>query len=219
MADLAAYMIDFEPYRGGNNPKHKGDSQTFSYLKIYSPRKKTEILERINKWLKERVKGLKGKDKQIEVVITLAPGHEENSNPSGFMHDIVKTLLDDKDCSLIDGRQQLIRTKTVPKQSTTPGSRDESTHRGTIAIKGTPDNKGKVVIVLDDIWTSGSTLRVCREVMLTTNPKQVILLAIGKTVPSSVSSSTAVSSGTPEKSSVSSSAEATAPKKRSSTSN
>ena len=43
--------------------------------------------------------------------------------------------------------------------------------------------KDKVVIVLDDVWTSGCTLRVCEEKVWTIGPKDVRLLAIGKTVP------------------------------------
>ena len=70
-----------------------------------------------------------------------------------------------ENCSVIDGRQQLIRIKDVPKQSQTPGLCNEDTHRGTIDLKGSPDNTGKTVIILDDVWTSGSTLRVCKEVI------------------------------------------------------
>ena len=44
-------------------------------------------------------------------------------------------------------------------------------------------NEGKVVIILDDVWTSGCTLRVCEEKVWTTGPEDVHLLAIGKTVP------------------------------------
>ena len=116
------------------------------------------------------------------MVITIAPGHEANPNPTGFMHDIVGELL--VACpAVVDGRQQLIRTRNVDKQSQTPGPRSEVTHRGTIELPSLPDNTGKTVIILDDVWTSGSTLHVCKEVIEGTNPSQVKLFAIGKTVP------------------------------------
>lgn len=185
-SELYASMFNFEPYKDGNNPKHFNgcDSQTLNYLKgnrLYDERRKNAFYDRIYAWLKSIVESLIG-----PVVIAIAPGHEANPNPTGFMHEIVGELLENlagesnKKYSLFDGRCQLIRTKTVPKQSKTPGLRSEETHRGTIAT--TADNTGKVVLILDDVWTSGSTLGVCEEVMLTTNPKDIKLLAIGKTV-------------------------------------
>ena len=182
MATLDAYMFDYEPYRGGSNPKHTGDSKNLNYLKIGffddKPYIKKTFCDRILSWLKEAVKSL-GSD---PVVIAIAPGHEKNHNPTGFMHDIVGELLVDED-DITDGRCQLIRTKTVPKQSQTPGARSEDIHRGTIEINGKVDNSDKVVVILDDIWTSGSTLTVCEEVMNATNPKKVKFFVIGKTVP------------------------------------
>ena len=187
------YMFDYEPYRGGSNPKHPGsDSQTLSYLKQgfltedYQQQRKRDFYKRIKSWLKKIVVSCKSDG---SVVITIAPGHKADPNPSGFMHDVVGEFLDkNESLNITDGRGQLIRTKKVPKQSQTPGYRGESTHRGTIAInpsfKDYEDlNEDKIVLILDDVWTSGSTLRVCKEVMLTTNPKEVKLLAIGKTVP------------------------------------
>ncbi len=138
---------------------------------------------RVKTWIKGVVQGLQG-----PVVIVIAPGHEANPNPSGFMHEVVGEFLAGNPGLVIDGRMQLIRTKTVPKQSQSSGSRNEDTHRGTIAVNSLPSttaqdlNKDRIVIILDDVWTSGSTLRVCKEVILTTNPKDVKLLAIGKTV-------------------------------------
>lgn len=179
--ELDAFMFAYEPYREGKNPKHNGsDSQTLNYWKsgkIYNRERKTEFCERICTWLKNEVESLNG-----PVVIAIAPGHDANPNPTGFMHEIVGSLLANLS-SVFDGRCQLIRTKTVPKQSITPGVRYAETHRGTIGLGGPTNNTGKVVVILDDIWTSGNTLRVCEEVMSTTNPVGIKLFAIGKTVP------------------------------------
>ena len=184
MAEPDSYMIPFEPYRGGSNPNHtfENGSKTLNYLKMgFTILEECEKLfyENFCKWLTASVVAL-----NEPVVIAVAPGHAANSNPTGFMHDFIAGLIQTSECSgrIIDGRQQLIRIKDVPKQSQSPGIRIEETHRGTIEIKGSPDNTGKVVIILDDVWTSGCTLRVCKEVMLTTNPKDIKLFAIGKTV-------------------------------------
>lgn len=119
------------------------------------------------------------------VVVAVAPGHKKDRNPSGFMHDNAKRLLRKLE-NLEDGTQQLIRTETVEKQATSGRARSKATHRGTIEIKGNPDNKEKVVVILDDIWTSGNTLGVCKEVMETTKPKKIKLFVLGKTVPKDI---------------------------------
>ena len=179
MAAPDAYMIDYHPYRGGENPMHtyENGSKTLSFLKqgFLSGEMKEEFCKQIYDWLKKEINAY---PKEF-IIIAVAPGHAECGDPSGFMHSIVGELESE---GVIHSMQKLIRTKTVPKQSQTPGHRDESTHQGTIAFKGeVPDNKGKVVIILDDVWTSGSTLRVCKKVMDESNPKEVKLFAIGKT--------------------------------------
>ncbi len=175
------YMFDYEPFRDGNNPNHTGDSQTLVYMKggtVYDQARKEDFIKRVVAWLKAQCIG-------NNVVMAIAPGHEATKDPSGFMHEIVGIVIANNP-TITDGRQLLVRNETVLKQSRTSGVRDESTHRGTISINPrftVQDlNKDKTVIILDDVWTSGSTLRVCKEVMLTTNPEQVKLYVIGKTV-------------------------------------
>lgn len=183
MASPDAYMMNYEPYRGGSNPNHTVEncSKTLSYLKMnyLDDKVKRDFCETIFQWLKMEVLVLA---QTGPVVIAIAPGHEANLNPTGFMYEIVGRLLADTDCSASVTGCQLLRTVTVLKQSKTPGLRTEATHRETIEVTGPPNNAGKVVVILDDVWTSGSTLRVCKEVMLTTLPKEVKLFAIGKTV-------------------------------------
>ena len=182
MGEPDSYMIDFEPYRGGN-PRHtyENGSKTLSYLKMgyLDDDKREEFCEKIYRWLKGQVTSI-----HKRVVIAIAPGHEKCDDPTGFMYDLAERLAGDPDFvwPVTDGSQQLIRTRTIPKQSQSKGSRSMDVHRGTIELNGNPDNSGKVVVILDDIWTSGCTLRVCEEVMLTTKPDDVRLFVIGKTV-------------------------------------
>ena len=180
LVGLDEYMFDFEPYRDGKNPKHtKGcDSQTLNYVKRgrVEERRKKKFLDRVQKWLEDEITKIEG-----TVVLTVAPGHEASQNPSGFVHDIVKDVV----AELRDvEKMTLIRTKTVPKQSTSSGVRYKATHEGTINVKDTVSNADhKTVVIVDDVWTSGSTLNVCRDVVMDkTTPKDVKLFAVGKTV-------------------------------------
>ena len=181
MSQLDAYGRNYEPYRAGRNPKHTQKDADLFYLAkggLFSKEKKTSMCKEINDWLIAQVKALK---EESPIVIAVAPGHEANPNPSGFMHDTAKILA--ASLNLEDGNQQLIRTKTIQKQATSDGVRSMETHDGTMDTKDKPNNEGKVVIILDDFWTSGNTLNSCKKVMATTNPKAVKLFVLGKTVP------------------------------------
>ena len=184
---LDCSMFDYEPYRGGENRKHKGDSQTLNYIKIgYNLKKerKEKFLDDVFDWLKSYCEEYRASD----LVIAIAPGHKATDDPSGFMHDIVGELLDEsKFSAIIDGREMLVRTKSIDKQSKSQGKRSAGVHKGTIGISSSfevEDVKGKTVLILDDVWTSGGTLSECRKVVMdNTKPEEVKLLAIGKTVP------------------------------------
>ena len=119
----------------------------------------------------------------------LVPGHEANPNPGGLVHKIVQELQDkckaERSPLPFQDKLILVRTVTVPKSSTFKGRRSPSTHRETIEVRShSPDCSGKVVVILDDVWTSGSTLHVCKEVIRKEYPKvkDVKLFAIGRTI-------------------------------------
>ena len=181
------YMMDFYPM-DHESGKNDYDSSTLRYMKedkVCSPSRQSDFETRVKKWLKQYIeKHLSDKT----VVLAIAPGHEAGDN-SSFMHNLVKELIsENRTLGIEDGRQLLVRYKTTKRQATSKGIRSESTHHESIRIKNSDEtdvshlNKDKVVIILDDVWTSGCTLRVCKEKVRTTGPKDVRLLAIGKTV-------------------------------------
>ena len=179
-------MMDYHPYSKVKNPKHSpgSDSQTLYYLKQYgNTNGKENFYDQVFTWLTRELKEVGS-----EVILALVPGHEANPNPGGLVHKIVKGLQDkckaEKSPLPFQDKLILVRTKTVPKSSTSEGPRSPSTHRETIKVRShSPDCSGKVVVILDDVWTSGSTLRVCQEVIRKAYPKvrDVKLFAIGRT--------------------------------------
>ena len=189
------YMIDFYPmdYESGDNDY---DSSTLRYMKmgqVYDQSRRSDFELRVKKWLKQYIKKhLSGE----AVVLAVAPGHEKYDN-SSFMYDLVREFMsDNRKLHIEDGCSLLVRYKTIEKQSQAGANRSESTHRRSIRINIDIDeedaeeeediiaqlNEDKVVIILDDVWTSGCTLRACEDKVWTTGPKDVRLLAIGKTV-------------------------------------
>ena len=167
--DLKAYMIDYYPWHGGKGVKDS-DSNTLRYLKgdrLYDKSKESQFIARTVKWLTDQIKDIK-----VDM-IAIAPGHSVGKH-HGFLQKIVAKMPQH-----MDGCHLLQRTVEVEK-ATEGGPRNQTLHEQTICV----DQKkvsGKVVI-LDDVWTTGSTLRACESVMLKAGAKAVYLYAIGKTV-------------------------------------
>ncbi|MCG8626821.1 MAG: phosphoribosyltransferase, partial [Proteobacteria bacterium] len=156
---------------------------------VYNQSRRLEFETRVKEQLKSYItSSLPGET----VVLAVAPGHEAY-NYSSFMYNLVgQFILENcQQLNLEDGRNLLERSKTIEKQATAGAYRNESTHRESISLNlhcpppppPRLPNEGKVVVILDDVWTSGCTLRVCEEKVRTTSPKDVRLVAIGKTVP------------------------------------
>ena len=181
--ELDDYMIDYHPYHGGENRGHSpgSDSQTLVFIKSgllqqKDPQRYRAFRIRIYKWLVEYVKNL---GDSSSIVVSIAPGHEKNSQPI-FLRDIVNDVLKQFKC-VKDGSHCLRRTNTVQK-STEGGIRTESTHRNSIKVDDSELVKDKTVIIIDDVWTSGSTLRACASLVEDAGASDTKMIAVGKTV-------------------------------------
>ena len=173
--DLSFHYMDYHPYKKGKNPNHYpgSDSQTLAYLKDsdgWSTPAKRDLLKRIGDWLKEVLDNL-------DFVVAIVPGHSPQSPPN-FLHPIIGNFIRG---NVKDGRDLLIRTREVPKAAH-GGPRSQSLHEETIQVTDPSRVKDKVVYIIDDIWTTGSTLRACASLMLRAGASDVKLLAVGKTV-------------------------------------
>ena len=170
---LENYFIDYHPYNDGNNPNHYpgSDSQSLVYLKMgYQSNNIEDLQQRIKDWLK----GILGNK---DIVVAIAPGHSPQSSPN-FLHSIVGSLIHG---NIKDGRDLLIRKIAVPKAAQ-GGPRDQDLHENTIEVTDPSKVKDKVVYIIDDIWTIGSTLRACASLIRRAGARDVKLFAVGKTV-------------------------------------
>ena len=183
--EVDSYMIDFEPYRSGTNPNHDYDSQTLNFLKggtVYDQRRRDDFCDRINEWLSKYLRSvIEEVGGASSIVLLTVPGHQQDSKPKEFMLDTICAVL--RKPEFVDVKSgHLRRTKTVQK-STEGGIRTESTHRNSIKVDDSEFVKNKTVIIIDDVWTSGSTLRACASLVEDAGASDTKMIAVGKTVP------------------------------------
>jgi len=80
-----------------------------------------------------------------------------------------------------DGSSYLQRIETV-KKSTEGGTRSIYTHLNSIVVTDPKLIEGKIVCIIDDIWTTGCTLCACARKMEEAGASDIKLVAVGKTV-------------------------------------
>ena len=172
------YLINFIPMTKGNDY----DSSTLRFMKmnsVFGPVRKSAFETMVKVKIRDYIAvTYPGED----IVLTVAPGHKAN-DASSFMYQLVGEIISENpNLKLTNGSALLVRVNDIPKQATAGGNRSEQTHRDSIVVNDPLIAMGKIVIILDDVWTTGCTLRVCEEKIRTIGPKDVKLLAIGKTI-------------------------------------
>lgn len=119
-------------------------------------------------------------------IIVCVPSHcmgNYNDNPLARMIEEISKIhiyVNDKKKIYTDGSQYLLRYKTVQEQKTQK-KRCEDTHLDSVKLKENINISGKNIILIDDITTSGSSLRACKKILKDAGANEVICFAFGKT--------------------------------------
>ena len=185
MADYEVPQLEEPDYFTMHYYSHKSgqpdtDSQTIVYLKkgtVYNQDRKRAFIGKVQEQLKESIKEIKTKHPDQEIIFGFAPGHSPSSTDSFMITELdISSLCSDQKFSV---RPRLLeRVVEVDKQAT-GGVRSISIHLKSIEVK--EDLSGKIVCIMDDIWTTGCTLSACTELVKQRGAEQVYTLVIGKT--------------------------------------
>lgn len=112
------------------------------------------------------------------VSICVVPSHiAGNTNDSGLAN-IARWLAQE---GRVDRVDYLLRTKTVSKLAT-GGSREISVHLNSISVNPNMQIDGEVILLVDDVTTSGNSLRACQRILLENGATRVGLLALGQSI-------------------------------------
>ena len=127
-------------------------------------------------WFQNTIAGLIGNDFPVCVV----PSHEasvDNSNSSTAT--LAKGLV--KSNNLIDATNCVQRFRTIQKLAN-GGDRNLEVHVNSIHIVNPELIEGKTILLLDDVMTTGNSLRACRKLLLDAGAENVFCLALAQTV-------------------------------------
>ena len=81
----------------------------------------------------------------------------------------------------VDKVYYLKRTKSIDKLAL-GGNRDKDVHMKTISVVQDIDISGDMVLLMDDVTTTGNSLYACKEILLEQGAKTVKMFALGKAV-------------------------------------
>lgn len=163
------YLVPYHPWYQGNNP----DFDFHSGLILGVKRQKIEAIDYFYKSINNILSD------NSYFVICVMPSHEQGIMPSGIRTIGKKLCIP----SRIDGTDIITRIKTIPKK-TSGGPRDFSLERSSIDIinvKYINLIKGKQVLLLDDVTTTGNSLNAAKSLLKDYGAEIVAGLALGQT--------------------------------------
>lgn len=81
----------------------------------------------------------------------------------------------------IDAVDYIVRTKTIAKLAK-GGNRDIDIQRESLGVNPDMSITGSVILLVDDVTTSGNSLLACKELLLKHGAKDVAMFALGKSI-------------------------------------
>ena len=157
----------YHPYRTDNEPNPKFDKWSGDILNLKNKSEKAI----------DYFYGVLNLQLGEGFPISCVPSHEPGTNLSGTIL-LAQRLARDK---RIDATSCLIRHKKIQKLSS-GGNRSASLHLQTIKVDNGHLIHGKTVLLLDDVFTTGNSLRACRQLLYQAGAKSVYCLVLGRTV-------------------------------------
>lgn len=125
---------------------------------------------------------LRLKDKySMPIVLSVVPGHADTIVIDNTITSYVKFLSKKEPNNFIDGSQILLREYPIEKSSTSKEIRTIEKQYNSLKINRDCDIKNKVVLLIDDIYTSGSTMLACKKILEENGAQRVILFSFTKT--------------------------------------
>lgn len=118
------------------------------------------------------------------IYITAIPSSKKDA-PLSHIQDVAQRIVQEKDAidtGLMDGTALWIRSADKPKYSIREGNRERGANYKTLEIIHPEMVKDQVIIVLDDVYTTGNTMMDAIDLLKDNGAKEVVGVAIGRTI-------------------------------------
>ena len=178
------FMMHYHPYRQGQGNQDMA-SQTLVYLQmrnVYDQQRRDAFIQRIQQWLRERINDIVAAHPGEAVIFGFVPGHLPREHQN-FHESFMVTELNignlNQDPHFAVDPNMLLRAQAVESQAA-GGQRNIQNHLDSVEVRG--DVKGKIVCIMDDVWTTGCTMNACSQLVTEAEAKKVYTLVIGRTV-------------------------------------
>ncbi|MCE4566043.1 hypothetical protein INQ51_17115 [Maribellus sp. CM-23] len=156
----------YHPYRGGNNEKFDEFSKKILRFKDDYDWAVEYFFERLKNYFEDSIDA-----------IMVIPSHDPDRKKTGIK-DLAEKLADYngwKNCC-----ECLVRYKKIEKLAQ-GGDRSISNHKESMKFVKKTNLDNKTVLLIDDVTTTGNSLRAGKKVLLESGIKKVILFAIAQT--------------------------------------
>lgn len=149
-------------------------SKTIYALKGYAGvENQNKIIERVAKFITKLMVS------NANILILAVPSRTVSNQNHGATK-LVQKISEISDHTFICGNDLLIRTKTV--SSSHYDLREPEKYQPTISVINSEAVKGKTILLLDDVVTTGTVIKVCQEKLEQAGANRVVCLTLGRTV-------------------------------------
>lgn len=162
----AVFLFYYHPYRRGNNPEFDEISEKILKFKEDDSEVVYEYFKILNLFLKENI------------TLCCVPSHDENKKDGSLCSLINK--LTEKDIRTNAGKC-LVRIKTIGKLSH-GNPRDIKIHLESIKVQNVDLIKNQEVLIIDDVLTTGNSLKACKILLLDAGARDVGCFTLSHTV-------------------------------------
>ncbi len=171
---LIFYNDNYNPYRKGENINFR-KNEDGNILRLKENNK--NVIEEYSNLLNLKLKGLtKIIDKKNIIIVSMPSSEVGKRNGINLVAENIA-----KENRFLDKSNRLIRVENIEKLAT-GGSRGKEVHLHSIKYKVDECNlSGKIIILIDDVITTGNSLIASREILIGCGAKYVVGLGIGKT--------------------------------------
>jgi hypothetical protein len=117
--------------------------------------------------------------KKFPIVIALVPGHSKNTLSAGLRAIVGKQI---RPAFNVVNTQSPLRRHTDAEKRANGGDRSIESVVSTVSVTKGVITTGCTVVLLDDVTTTGNSLRACAQLLIDAGAAQVICIALMNTV-------------------------------------